>query len=356
VNAVRRAAGIQTALMWAVTGGRHEIVRLLIASGANIHIRSKVRTEYVSFGLGDIRKAARISGKADGTLNSDGTRPGRGWIKKGGLTAFLFAAQRDDLESATTLVAAGADINETTPEGSSALMIAIQNDADDVAAFLLVLLAAPTRTSRWIHRADLAVARRADGHRAGAPEARRESQRAADDRVAPIIEGASSQAQIPDSNLLGATPFLLAAAQERRGFDARISCGTGANPPHADGRTAPAPLIGVEGYRPRRSAVSVRSVRLATTARTARAVTRGGGAEAEAEILAAAKLAVELGNDVNAARQRTSPSITVRIARTLIGRDEGDTALHTAIADRLPMVSSSLSLTALGWTSSTVTD
>ena len=321
----------QTPLMWAVTGGQHEIVRLLIAKGANIHIRSRIRPEYVSFGRGD-PQGGRISGKADGTLDADGTRPGLGWIKKGGMTAFLFAAQRDDLESAKMLVNAGADVDEVTPEGSTALMVAIQNDGEDVGTFLLDRGAKVNVSTTGYTALHLAVARRQTqlvqallnhGANPNVPLT----------RGAPIIEGASSQAQLPEY-LLGATPFLLAAAQDDV-VSMHALAVAGANPltPMADGTT---PLMASMGIDP-----GIRSLSSFRKVGYDRAYGEGGYSkrrpDEEKEILAAAKLAVELGNDVNAVRTK-QPVYHGANPRTLIGRDEGDTALHTAIADRLPTV------------------
>jgi ankyrin repeat protein len=319
----------QTALMWAVVGQRHDFVKLFLAKGADIHLRSRLRPEYVSFGRGD-PQGGRISGKADGTLTFDGTRPGLGWINKGGMTAFLFACQRDELESAKMLVAAGADINETTPEGSTALMIALQNDASEVAAYLIDKGADPNKSTTGYTALHLAVAERR-------PElVQALLKHGANPNVpltkgSPTIEGASSQAQLPEY-LLGATPFLLAAALDDA-LSMKLLVTAGADPKASmvDGTT---PLMATMGIDP-----GIRGMSSFRKVGYDRGYGEGGyarrGTETEGEILAAAKLTVELGNDVNAVRTK-QPVYHGANARTLIGRDEGDTALHTAIADHLP--------------------
>jgi ankyrin repeat protein len=80
VNAKETRRG-QTALMWAEKHA--DVVRLLIEHGADIHVRST-----------------------------------------GGFTPLLFAAQQGNLDSARILLAAGANVNEATPEDGSALVVA----------------------------------------------------------------------------------------------------------------------------------------------------------------------------------------------------------------------------------------
>ena len=55
----------------------------------------------------------------------------------GGLTALVFAAREGDLESAKKLVAAGADVNQTTEYGWTPLLVAVNNRNYQVAKFLV---------------------------------------------------------------------------------------------------------------------------------------------------------------------------------------------------------------------------
>ena len=113
----------QTALHWATAQKQHEIMRVLIDAKADLNARTELRPEFVSFSRGN-PQGGRLTGIADHTLESDGSRPGLRWINKGGLTPLLFAARDGDLEAVTMLVAAGANINATTGIGETALMLA----------------------------------------------------------------------------------------------------------------------------------------------------------------------------------------------------------------------------------------
>ena len=55
----------------------------------------------------------------------------------GGLTALLYAARDGCYDCVEALIAAGADVNVPTPEGVTALMLALDNDHNDVARLLL---------------------------------------------------------------------------------------------------------------------------------------------------------------------------------------------------------------------------
>ena len=86
----------QTALMRAVAEKHPEIARALIERGADIRARSK-----------------------------------------GGFTPLLFASQQGDLASARILLAAGADVNEATPKNGTALVVAAASGREEFAIFLL---------------------------------------------------------------------------------------------------------------------------------------------------------------------------------------------------------------------------
>ena len=120
--------GEQTALMWAVGQQHAAVVEVLLAHGANVHARSSVYTEtiktnptYANFGLQCVpRNECYITE-----------------MERGGFTPLLFAARMGDLGSARLLVAAGADVNDLTPAGSSTLAVAALSGHGDVAALLL---------------------------------------------------------------------------------------------------------------------------------------------------------------------------------------------------------------------------
>ena len=98
----------QTALMWAATAPKNagEMVKLLLAKGADY----KPRALYSDW---------------ESQITSE---PRAQYRPVGGLTALLYAARDGCSECVDELIAAGADVNVPTPEGVTALMLAIDND------------------------------------------------------------------------------------------------------------------------------------------------------------------------------------------------------------------------------------
>ena len=123
VNATERTRG-QSALMWSVANVHPEITRALLEHGADVHARSSTRTLVFSMG------GSRGAGSASRGITLEE-------IEQGGSTPLLFAARSGDLESARLLVAAGADVLDTTADGNPALVIAAHSGHGSLAAFLL---------------------------------------------------------------------------------------------------------------------------------------------------------------------------------------------------------------------------
>ncbi len=183
-----------TALMWAAEQGHAPAIQFLIDHGANIKERSDPAERGRGPALGksnDPRKAVAAQGAAlaagksvelsdlsalrgdsngiagagragggrgraggaaggataDGDFTDDaaaasfgfgGGRRGQQAVKDGGgLTPLVYAVQSNDLDSVKTLLAAGADINETTGYGWSPLLVATQNRYYKLGAWLL---------------------------------------------------------------------------------------------------------------------------------------------------------------------------------------------------------------------------
>ena len=109
----------QTALMWAVAQRHPDVVAALLEHGAAVDARSDVWTEVV--------KTTPEPWNPEYVTR----------IPQGGYTPLLFAARVGDLASAKLLVAAGADVNDQPPYGTSATVVAAHSGHADVAAFLL---------------------------------------------------------------------------------------------------------------------------------------------------------------------------------------------------------------------------
>ena len=113
----------QTALMWAVAEKHADVARVLIEHGADV----KAKTVPV-----------RSAGPGRGTFGGlGGGGMGGGSNGANGFTPLLFAVRVGDLASVRLLVGAGADVNDVTADGFSALVLATVRAHADVAMFLL---------------------------------------------------------------------------------------------------------------------------------------------------------------------------------------------------------------------------
>jgi ankyrin repeat protein len=111
-----------SALDWAADQGHADVVSLLVSSGADVNRHSSV--------VSPVSRAGLTFARAD----RDGNRPRE---HMGSLTPLLFAARQGALAVVTSLVAAGATIDDASADGSSPLLVAVQNGNYDAATFLL---------------------------------------------------------------------------------------------------------------------------------------------------------------------------------------------------------------------------
>jgi ankyrin repeat protein len=191
VNASETLRG-QTALMWAVAEQHPEVVRVLIEAGADLQARTLSYPQRVSFGPERPSKDASAFGDCE----------------KGGSTPLLFAARVGDVESTRLLLAAGANANDAGPDGISAVVLATRSGHEKLARFLVEQGADPNAAAAGytaLHAAvlmgDLDLVKTLLAHGAN-PNAQLT-------RGTPIRRNRSDL--VLQIDLLGATPFLLAA-------------------------------------------------------------------------------------------------------------------------------------------------
>jgi len=104
-----------TAIMWAAEQDHADVVRFLASHGADVNAQSVVNEPKKRYGV-----------------NYKGTE-----ARTGGLTAVVLAAREGSLASLAALVEAKGDVNKRTGDGSTAMLVAIQNGHYDVARYLL---------------------------------------------------------------------------------------------------------------------------------------------------------------------------------------------------------------------------
>jgi ankyrin repeat protein len=117
----------QTALMWAADGANAELTKLLIENGADVSARAAANDW-----------GAQIT-----------SEPRAQYRPTGGLTALLYAARAGCTECALSIVAAGESIDRPTPDGTTALMVALDNYEFDTAKALLDAGANPHYADWW---------------------------------------------------------------------------------------------------------------------------------------------------------------------------------------------------------------
>jgi uncharacterized protein len=153
----------QTALMLAIKTGETGVVDMLIKAGANVNTVEKFHNQTPLMWAAAAQKNAGAMVKmllAKGAdvkrraLYSDWpsqitSEPRAQYRPVGGLTALLYAARGGCYECVEALIGAGADVNLPTPEGVTPLMLALDNDHNDVARFLLERGANPGLWDWW---------------------------------------------------------------------------------------------------------------------------------------------------------------------------------------------------------------
>lgn len=270
----------QTALMWSAAQNHPEAVGMLIEFGADVRARSRIYSQTV------VGEQTQRAGREE--LNYT--------VQRGGMTPLLFAARNGDAESARLLLAAGADANDSLPDGTSALVLAAHSGQGNVAIALLEKGADPNAIGSGYSAMHAAVLR-SDVNLVKALLAH-----GADPNIK-MTKGTPVRRDTTDYNLLapliGSTPYLLAARFLEPEIMRTLVAG-GADPKIAmpNGAT---PLMLAAGmgsnFEESRRGINIIDF---------------GKVEPQSQVLEAVKTAFDLGADVNAANQT------------------GDTALHSA--------------------------
>ena len=272
----------QTALMWAAAQRHPDVVRLLIEARADIRARSLTYPQTV------VGEQTQRAGREE--LNYT--------VLRGGATPLLFTARVGDDESARLLLKAGADPNDSQPDGVSALVLAAHSGNGHVAALLLEHGADPnafgsgyTALHAAILRSDLNLVK-ALLARGANPNLR-------------MTKGTPMRRDTTDWNLpatlVGASPYLLAAKFLESDIMAVLVAG-GADPrlTMPNGATALMLAAGMGSSK--------------TASRRGIETIDFGKVEPESRVRDAVAAAVAVSGDLNAASQT------------------GDTALHVAAA------------------------
>jgi len=302
----------QTALMWAADGAHAELVQLLIDHGADVAARAAVNDW-----------GSQIT-----------SEPRAQYRPTGGLTPLLYAARSGCAECIRAIIAAGEDPDRPTPDGVTALMIAIDNYEFDTANVLLDLGANP-HYADWWGRTALYLAVDLNTYVPRSPAFPRSKQATGLDIARRLLEmgvevnpqlnfhrpgrGGNSARFTDDLLTTGATPLIRAAiTHDHDSMRLLLEHGAEVDLPNVMGVT---PLLAA-------AAMGVRSINFGAH----RQPDFEGDPHLEDKVIESLEILLAAGADINA-RVTDTTSRTARIARPSGMTDrEGQTALHSAAA------------------------
>lgn len=335
----------ETALMLAARSGSTEVAKLLLDAGAEVNAREAWREQtpltWAADGafaeLVDLLIAHGADVRARAAANDWGSQitsePRAQYRPTGGLTPLTYAARSGCAACVRSILAAGEHVDRPTPDGVTALMLAIDNYELDTAKALLEAGANPHLSDWWGRTAlYLAVDMNSYVPREGRPHTRSKTTTAlelvnallaARVEVNPQLNfhrpgrGGNSARFVDDMLTTGATPLLRAAIMhDNEAMRALLAAGARVDLPNVMGVT---PLMAAAGVGVREPGFGAnRSPDFASQ-------------KIEAEIIASLEILLQAGADVNAV-VRDTQSRTARIARpnTMVDR-EGQMAHHSAL-------------------------
>ena len=298
--------GGETVLMTAARAGDAAAVRVLLVRGADPNLRDGFRGQTALMWAAARNNADAVHALAE--LGADvqartetAERPPLGnrlfyAPPPTGFTALLFAARGGHVDAVRVLLAAGADVDDTLSDGQSALVVAVANANWELAGYLLDRGADPNLAGAgWNALHQLVRTRRMNtgfGFPGPVPSGRVDSIdvlkkmiAAGGDVNARMTTNGMKDGQRNRLNRLGATPFFLAAkVTDTEAMRVLLAAGADAAIPSADGTTPLMAAAGVAIWNPGEDGGSLPGQ--------------------EDEVLAAVKLCLERGNEVNAANYR----------------------------------------------------
>ncbi|HEY7671041.1 MAG TPA: ankyrin repeat domain-containing protein [Gammaproteobacteria bacterium] len=334
----------ETTLMLAARTGSVEVVKLLLDAGADVNARELWREQTaLMWAAGDafpeVVKLLLEHGadpKARAAANDWGAQitsePRAQYRPTGGLTPLLYAARAGCAACVRAILAAGEDVDRPTPDGVTALMLALDNYEFDTAMVLLDEGANPHYADWWGRTAlylavdlNTYVPREAAHPRSTNTTGFDVVQRllAAGVEVDPQLNmhrpgRGGNSARFTDYLLTtGATPLLRAAiTHDDETMRALLAAGADVDLPNVMGVT---PLMATAG-------VGVRNINFGAN----RSPDFEGDPEIEDKVIASLEILLAAGADINA-RVADTQSRTARIARpSAITDRDGQTALYSA--------------------------
>ena len=120
----------QTALMTASLTGAVSAIKVLVAHGANVNAKEPYKGQTALMWA-----ASKGNAAASAVLIESGAEVGA--RSKAGWTSFLFAVRNGYADAANVLLNHGANVNDVAPDGTNALNMAVVNAYFDVASALL---------------------------------------------------------------------------------------------------------------------------------------------------------------------------------------------------------------------------